>query len=65
MNSLEFSRLLTNLKIVSEIQISSQQSPLTCFSFAPLFGVSLSQCYVEIFSVGLGNLKLTKACRVE
>ena len=40
MNNLEFSQLLTNLKILSEIKISSQQSLSTCFLFRPLFGFS-------------------------
>ena len=31
---------------------------LTCFSFAPLFRFLWKQCYVEILSVGIGNLKL-------
>ena len=37
MNNLEFFQLLTNLKIVSEIQISSNKVLLTCFSSVHLF----------------------------
>ena len=39
MNSSEFSRLLTNLKIVSEVKISSQQSPIKLFLFYTSFQI--------------------------
>ena len=64
MNNLEFSRFLTNLKIVSGIRFHPNKVLLTCFSFTPLSDFRGGNVLLRFLSVGKDNLKLTKACRL-
>ena len=65
MNNLEFSRLPTNLIILPHLDFI----PAKYFKLVSYFHLFLDFCgsnvILTFLSVGIGNLKLTKACRLE
>ena len=62
MNNLEFFRLLTNLKIVDFIPTKSFQLASLLYLFLESHG---SNFMLRFLYVEIGNLKLTKACKLE